>query len=686
MDSNRAWTLVGAVLLVALLSAPKVPGLLPENVGHVGMPRAGSSLEPRSGGVQRPPSYPVGPALAASVASPQAPEVPSTLVTVRFHTTPQHCGTITYNGSGYVNGGAITTSTGPWPVSTTPCAGWKQKYLNGTQGVSITGGTATVTGNGNISATFMGPLYNVQVVTNPANCGTVTLNGTLTGGNGATLHTQPGNNFPVTATPCTGYYTSALTASGGVSIAAKTATVTGNGTISAVFQPRSFNLTVDSTPQYCGGATVGGVSIPSGGTKLVIAGTYTYAAWGCVGYNLSGVSTSPTSTVTAQPNPFPSTGNLTVLSDGFFNLTFIAQIFTLTFLDLPGNAGTIQFAGTTYRNGTTIQVPYGTVGTINALPAPHWRPAGSDPFNLSRGIRWQIQDQSIFVNASGVVKAFFVPIYYTVTFTTPQAPCAITTVQFNTSTFPLIDSHGARVKFGVYLVTNPSCQGFTFDSYTGDANVGVSQYSGIVWVNGSGTVTVNFSPNWLVVSGIVEQWGANSPVKGANVVVFYGGNQVNFSGPTGPSGAWSVLLVYGQYTVNATAASFTSAPLETFFVNGTPTGIQGLVVWINATLGLTSTPQGIGVLATYPLVLVPVGLFVVAVGVIVAWQMQRKWSRRAPASGGPPTPPASPPGVPPRPMYGGAPVQQLPPGPYGRPPPVYGRPAAPPYGLPPGRR
>lgn len=684
MDSNRALTLLGAVLLVALLTL-SVPPLVGQASRDPGAPHAlsGSPTAAAAG-------------MPGAGAAPASPRIVHAPAHIGVYTTPHTCGTITYNASIYAYGAVITASTGAWPVSAAPCTGWTTTSLLGYGGVAIHAGVAYVNGTwGNISAVFTGPMRVVNITTNPANCGSITLN-TTTAVNGQNITTSPGQ-FQVKATPCTGYFVSSLTGSGQVTITGVLANVNGDGGIAAVFQPRSVNVTVDSTPAGCGGATIGGVSIPSGQTKLLIAGMYSYVTWGCTGYNLSFVSGAPSGIISVSPNTYPSTGNVTVLGDGFFNLTFKVQVYYLTFITQPGNGGTITFEGTTYRNGTTIQVPYGTVSTVAAVPLQYYQPSGV-PFVLTGGVQWAIPQQTVFINGSGDLIAQFLPVYYSVVFTTNQNPCALSSVEFNASTFPLIDSHGARVKHGIYVVSNPGCSGFTFDNYGGSGNIAVTRYSGVVWVNGSGTVIVNFSPDWLVVSGYVEAWGARTAIQGADVAVFYGGTLLNETGPTGPNGAWTVLLVFGEYQVNATAPLFTTSPQQSLYVNGTPTGVAGFVVWLNTTLGLPSSGTGVvGFVSTYPGILAPIGIVVVAVGVVLYLQMQRKWSRRAPPGpGGPPPQPAPGPGSPsiapgpPGPVaqlppYGGPP-RAGPPQPYALPP---GRPGAPPpsgpYGRPPGR-
>lgn len=683
MVSTRARTLLGAALLLGSLTLSIFAGL-GSAPPLAGLPHEGSSPSTAvlgsgtrgSGAIVTIPAGSAVPSVHPAETSTRRPQIVHATANVGFKTNPWTCGSISYNGSLYTNGALLTSaSTGAWPVSATPCSGWTTVSITGSGAVQVHAGTAYVNGTwGNITARFTGPMYTVNVTTTPASCGYVRLNGTKAL-NGQTYTTSPGQ-FNVTATPCPGWYTYSLTGTAGVSISSSLATIIGNGNIAAVFQPSTFWLEVFSqNPTNCGGVTIGSVSMPANGPvkHLIQAGTYAYATWSCTGYNLTGVSAEPNPLVAVSPNLFPETGNVTVLANGTFNLTFAPKVFALTFLDQPGGyAGSITFGGVTYTNNTKIPVIFGTIASVVAVPAAHWQPTGQ-PFVVTGGVQWQLggTQQTVVINASGDLIAQFIPIYYTVVFTTPQNPCSLSSINFNYSTFPLIGSNGARVKWGVYLISNPSCMGFSFQRYSGDANVGVSTYVGWVWVNGSGTVTVHFNPNWVTVSGWVEQWGTGAPIQGATVFIFYGGTVINQTQPTGASGDFKVQLVYGQYYANATAPTYTTAPQQRFFVNGTPTGLNGLIIWVNATLGLPSNPPGVaGFLGTYPGILVPIVSVVVVVAIVLIWQFQKKWNRPppsppppAPAAGGPG--PGVPPGPPlpaggPGPGGGGAPA--LPPG------------------------
>lgn len=635
---------------------------------------------------------PHGGPLSSTIPSSSSPAGPSVAQeTITFYTVPGTCGAITFNGTNFLGGQVGSFPAGTYAVSATPCATWVLQSLVGGGTVSITGNTATIAAGttGSVRATFVGYLYNIFFGTTPTTCGSISLNGS-TFVNGGSTTSQPGT-FPVVANPCPGYYTTSLTASGGISILTGYATVTNNGTIDATFAPKSFNITVDSNPAACGGINIGSKGIRAGTTAQVLAGAYEYTAWACVGYVLSSIAGS----VNVSVNPWingPQNGSIQVVGDGTVTLGFALEDFNVTFYTVvvgERNAvgGTITFDGQTFTNDTTAQFPYLTDGNVSANPRPNFEAAY--PWgNVTDGVHWWIYQQSIIINGTGTITAYFIPLYYNVEFTTDQPACVSSTVNFNDSVYALIDYYGAHVLSGTYLVSGPFCVGFSFAGYVGSGEVAVTRHTGIVWVNGSGTITLDFTPNWIIVSGSVENFVTDQPVPQADVFIIYGGTVVNQTGPTGKFGNWSLRLTYGGYFVNSTAPFYTSAPQEYFFVNGTPSGISGFIVWINNTLGLPSTPPGLlGFVSTFPGILVPIGIIIGAIAVVLVFQMSLKWSRleatrREQRLQGPPPP--GPPGTPlnaPGPVRPGMPppgTPQLPPGRPPYPPAGYAGPPPPP--------
>jgi len=73
---------------------------------------------------------------------------------VNFTTRPTTCGTITFDGTAYSDGGSLMVAAGSYAVSVATCPGYTLESLTGTGGVTVSSGTATVSGAGGVVATF----------------------------------------------------------------------------------------------------------------------------------------------------------------------------------------------------------------------------------------------------------------------------------------------------------------------------------------------------------------------------------------------------------------------------------------------------------------------------------------------------------------------------------------------------
>jgi YVTN family beta-propeller protein len=159
-----------------------------------------------------------------------------TIFPVTFTTSPMTCGSIEFNGTNYTNGGSVQASAGSYGVLARACAGYALQTLAGTGSVTVSSGTATVSGAGGITATFVSssaPKYTVTFTTGPSICGSITFNGTVYT-NGESVQ-APSGSYAVSATACTGYALQSLAGTGSVALSAGMAKVTGAGGITAAF-------------------------------------------------------------------------------------------------------------------------------------------------------------------------------------------------------------------------------------------------------------------------------------------------------------------------------------------------------------------------------------------------------------------------------------------------------------------
>jgi len=169
--------------------------------------------------------------------------------TITFYTDPTTIGSITFAGTTYTNGQTGKYAAGSYSVSANAPSGWKFNNWVTTGGVTISGSTATVTGSGTIKALFTQIKYTITFYTDPSTVGSITFAGT-TYTNGQTGLYAAGS-YSVSANAPSGWVFDHWVTTGGVTVSGSTATVTGAGTIKAVFQTY-FEIWTDKTTYHIG--------------------------------------------------------------------------------------------------------------------------------------------------------------------------------------------------------------------------------------------------------------------------------------------------------------------------------------------------------------------------------------------------------------------------------------------------
>ena len=160
---------------------------------------------------------------------------------VTMTTIPGACGSVTFNGTTYTDGQSVQATVGSYAVSAQACAGYTLASLAGSGGVAVSSGTATVTGAGGLTATFVPVEFSVTFTTSPAACGSITFNGTAYS-NGGSVEVAAGS-YAVSAQPCAGDTLVSLEGSGSVSVSSGIATVSGPGGVTATFAPIEYTVT-----------------------------------------------------------------------------------------------------------------------------------------------------------------------------------------------------------------------------------------------------------------------------------------------------------------------------------------------------------------------------------------------------------------------------------------------------------
>ncbi len=153
-------------------------------------------------------------------------------VVVSFGVRPGGSGTIYFDGEGYTNAGSSSVPIGANALSEAPSSGWIFVAWSVGGGIQIGEGTVNVSGTAWINASFVA-IGHVSVVTTPATCGSVSINGNSYG-NGAMVLLDEGS-YSVSAASCPNYGLTSITGMNHVSVAGGEMVVGGNGSVVAEF-------------------------------------------------------------------------------------------------------------------------------------------------------------------------------------------------------------------------------------------------------------------------------------------------------------------------------------------------------------------------------------------------------------------------------------------------------------------
>ena len=344
---------------------------------------------------------------------------------------------------------------------------------NGVANITFTApgttGTATLTVFGYNKITYIATInitgggtqyYNVSVMANPTNGGTVS-------GDGAY---QLGQSCTVTATPNAGYTFVNWMENGNVvsTNAVYTFNVTGNHYLTANFQAQPQNYTVSVSANPTNGGTVSGGGTYQQGQSCTVTATpatgFTFLRWT---ENGSQVSTNASYT-------FNVTGNRSLVAN------FTVQSYTITAAANPTDGGTVAGGGT-YN--------YGQSCTLTATPATG--------YNF---VRWTKNGQQVSTNAN-------------YTFNVTESAAFVAQFQLQscavfTSAYPA--EGGTATGGGSYLygenvtVTATANEGYNFINWVEDEEVVSTEANYSFTVIGSRSLTAIFELQALEITVTVD--------------------------------------------------------------------------------------------------------------------------------------------------------------------------------------
>ncbi|MCI4352424.1 MAG: PKD domain-containing protein [Thermoplasmata archaeon] len=424
----------------------------------------------------------------ATVRSANATVVRGVLPQFQLHllTVPAGCGGIRFNGTTDGSGSVVSVGPGTYPVSASPCYPYAFSVWNATPGLRLSPGPGTSRGTLSVSANgtltgvwrYVRPLDTVTLLTSPASCGTITLNGTQYT-NGAMVGLLDQLNFSLSATACGGALFAGWHVVGPLDILGANIEPRGNGTLTATFvaATSAFSLTFHTTPATCGGVGFNGAGYTDGESLGVLGGTYPIAPEPCAHYGL--LDWAPTGGMTVSGR------NLTVTSAGSLTEDNL-RLTEVTIATFPATCGTVTFDSVAYVNGAVVVVSNHTLHLAAGNPC-----AGRYLFALTANGSVTVQGNVVSVDGPGTLLATFLS-------GTPQAFVGFLTdprycgaIDFGGTTYT--DSNFTRVAPGtVWSVAPASCANYGFVRWTVTGSI--SLVGALAYVNGSGSITAVYRP------------------------------------------------------------------------------------------------------------------------------------------------------------------------------------------------
>ncbi|MCI4346784.1 MAG: PKD domain-containing protein [Thermoplasmata archaeon] len=158
------------------------------------------------------------------------------LAGVHVFTAPIGCGTVFLAGVPYTNGAVVSLPIFAWSLlSERPCSGFHFTGWDNSTGSTVNATSIYIVGPTLLTATYTRNTYPVTVLVVPASCGSLRVGGTAVFNN--TTLILPAGAYHLTSSPCPTNDLLGFNASGNVSVANSTLTVSGAGSIAVNYGP-----------------------------------------------------------------------------------------------------------------------------------------------------------------------------------------------------------------------------------------------------------------------------------------------------------------------------------------------------------------------------------------------------------------------------------------------------------------
>jgi hypothetical protein len=419
----------------------------------------------------------------------------STSAPVLFVTAPAYCGGVLVNSVGYVDNESLNLVMGDsYPIAADPCSGWGFNGNVTTSGsVVVQGGRLGVSGPGVVTYSYY-KLTLVEVLTNPGNCGGINWDGTFEA-NGAILNVTNHTVHSILAEPCAGHYVEGFQLTGGVTLSGTVLTVSGPGSIEAVFRAgtEQFFVGFITQPLGCGAVEFDGSAYSNSEYADVLPDSeHTVSAVPCTDYGFVGWSVS---------------GGVTIVgSDAYVNQSgSIEAIFhplvSVTIETTPSTCGAVLVAGSSYISGTIVLLAEDASYPVNPAPCLNyvlttWETSGGAT----------IANGTLTLTATAIVVAQYIPAVYHVAVYIDPGTCG----QVSINSVSYANNSSVGLTAAAYPVSSQVCPGYELISW--ETSGGLSLSAGSLDVQGSGNLTelVGPVPPTLSLSAPTSI-GVNSP-------------------------------------------------------------------------------------------------------------------------------------------------------------------------------
>lgn len=392
-----------------------------------------------------------------------------------FYTAPTTCGGVLYRGAGYANGDNLSVLPGSYAISGDPCAHFGFRNFSTGGGVSVNGGTVTVTSSGWVRETNY-HLTEITMATNPASCGAISFDG-ASYANGKVVVVQNNSTHTIGESPCPNYSFLGWNTSGGLHVFGNVLIANGSGTLLAVFIPgvNQYFVGFVTDPPGCGTVFFSGLTFHNSNYTFVAPGTAApISASACANYGFVRWITTGGITVAG--------GTAYVNQSGSIEAVFRPLVPILLYT-IPSGCGSITLNGVVYTDNSSTTLPIDASYTLGATPCAHYGFAGW--LNSTSAI---ITGNVVFFVASSVLTAQFVLMKYEVSVHVDPFDCG--GVRIGTT----FASNGTNLTlpYGTYNYASAPCQGSKLISLTTTGNLSV--VGSKVLVNGSGSLWAVFRP------------------------------------------------------------------------------------------------------------------------------------------------------------------------------------------------